>query len=118
MRDNYGDHGGGLFLNSATAEIYNTTFANNTTMVPFGTGGGIWAYGAPLYCENVTFSGNIGGQGGALATKEATLMNCTVKGNMALDSVGMYPIGGGGIYCDGVQVFSSKYDCGRKLCSR
>jgi hypothetical protein len=97
VTDNTSASSGGGIQNStvprSSLAVVDSLIARNTA--PFN-GGGI-ANTGPLTVQNSTFSGNTGGQGGAISSSgsgsSASLVNVTIAGNAATDV-------GGGLYKD------------------
>ncbi len=78
--------GGGVYFNSCTASISNSTVSGNAA----GTGGGVYSYDSVVSINNCTFSGNQATYGGAMYNQGGTptLTNCTLSGNTALSEGG------------------------------
>ena len=87
-----GNSGPGVYNNSATVTILNSTITGNSTGRDWGYGGGIDTEGGKLpgnvTVTNSTISGNSTGDpdygyGGAVAAANMTIVNSTVSGNSA-----------------------------------
>ena len=86
------DYGGGVFFNTGTHRVINSTISGNTAR----NGGGITAVNGSLAIVNSTISGNIsnGGGGGLLAVSydglDVSLRNVTLTNNTATVGGGIY----------------------------
>nr|MBP9664221.1 VCBS repeat-containing protein [Pyrinomonadaceae bacterium] len=82
--------GGGLFIQSGTAEVTGTTINSNSAA---GVGGGIASIFGTAHMSNSTISGNIAGNGGGgisnfTASSTLALNNTTISGNSTSNSSG------------------------------
>jgi len=92
----FNNFGGGIFNNSGTLNLTNSTVSGNTAS---NTGGGIYNFGGGTSTlTNSTVSGNMAGSGGgggiANESGTTTLTNSTVSGNMSSFDGGIFNIGG------------------------
>ncbi|WP_143206552.1 right-handed parallel beta-helix repeat-containing protein [Singulisphaera sp. GP187] len=90
--------GAGLFIGfSATATVTNCDFSNNVAQ---NAGGSILNLGTAAL-TGCTISNSQSPHGGGIANGSGgklTMTNCTISGNLAMDSVGPNAGGGGGLY--------------------
>ncbi|MBN2370849.1 MAG: hypothetical protein JXO72_10195 [Vicinamibacteria bacterium] len=88
-----------------TLNVENVTFSNNvcTQAGPDVGGGAIYAQGGDVYIRNCVFTGNRGGNGGAIGNLQArlTVEDSVFSNNETHAMVGGNGGGGGAIYIDG-----------------
>lgn len=91
---NVANYGGGIFNDSGTVTVSNSTFAGNNG----GTGGGGILNGGTLIVSNSTFAGNSAGSGGGILSDYGmlTVSNSTFAGNSATtyNGGGIFNVGG------------------------
>jgi hypothetical protein len=79
------DGGGGVYNNSGTIRISNSTFCNNTNNYPFGSGGGLKSLSGLVTITNSTFSNNHADLGAGIYNFDFTtpiqVRNSIVAGN-------------------------------------
>jgi predicted outer membrane repeat protein len=88
-----------------TLDIVNVTFTNNVCDAAGNDvgGGAIYAQGGIVTIRNSTFTGNRGGNGGAIGNLQArfTIEDTTFTGNVTNAAAGQFGGVGGAIYIDG-----------------
>lgn len=92
---NFSGSGGAIFADDGTLTLNRVKISGNS--VPDGAGGGVSFFGGTHRITGSTFSANTARNCGGFNNEDSTLtvVNSTISGNTATDSIGLGGVGGG-----------------------